>query len=65
MANFYEEYGKRFAACKDEARKEASRQHWLECHKKNLESGRLDLIIFSAQMLSAMGIDTVKGDEVK
>lgn len=59
MENFYENYGKRYAACKDESRKEAARQHWTEIHKKNLASGRLDLIIFSAQMLQAMGIDKV------
>ena len=60
MGDFYENYRKRFEACKDESRKEAARQHWTEIHKKNLASGRLDLIIFSAQMLQAMGIEKVE-----
>jgi hypothetical protein len=57
MSDFYKNYGKRFAACKDESLKEKARQHWMECHKENLAKGRYDLIMFSGQMLSAMGID--------
>ncbi len=57
MGNFYENYGKRYAACKDEAKKAAARDHWKRCHKENLAKGRYDLIMFSGQMLKAMGID--------
>lgn len=57
MDSFYENYGKRYAACKDEERKAAAVRHWKECHKENLAKGRYDQIMFSGQMLSAMGID--------
>ena len=56
MGNFYEDYGKRYRACKDEERKAAARRHWLRIHRENTEKGREDLILFSAQMLEAMGI---------
>lgn len=32
----------------------ASRDHWIKCHIKNIESGREDLIIFSAKILAAI-----------
>ena len=62
MGNFYEDYGKRYRACQDEERKAAAREHWTRIHRENLKTGRLDLIIFSAQMLSAMGIEKIESE---
>ena len=55
MMNYYEQAQMRYASATAEQRK-ASRDHWLKCHKENLESGREDLIIFSAQMLAVYDI---------
>ena len=49
--DFYKSYYFRYlAATKDE--RQAARNHWLKCHAENMEIGRKDLIIFSAQVLA-------------
>ena len=50
-------FKRRYDVCGDENQKAAAREHWVACHKENLAKGRYDLIMFSGQMLSAMGID--------
>lgn len=49
--DFYKNWEAAFRACNQEDR-EKSKAHWLKCHAENLASGRLDMIIFSAQILA-------------
>ena len=53
MENYYKAYMDRYKASDDKTKQEA-RQHWTKCHAANIETGRHDLIIFSAQILAAI-----------
>ena len=55
MTNYYHEYYERFLAADARTRAE-SKAHWIACHKKNIASGRDDLIIFSAKILAAIAL---------
>lgn len=48
---FYDRYFAQYLTADADARK-ASKEHWLKCHRKNLASGRGEMIIFSAQILA-------------
>ena len=52
---YYESIGERYRAASPEVRAE-SKAHWIKCHRQNLESGRQDMIIFTAQILAQIAI---------
>lgn len=52
---YYESIGERYRESSPELRA-ASKAHWLKCHRQNLESGRQDMIIFTAQILAQIAI---------
>lgn len=53
--SYYETVGERYRAASPELRA-ASKAHWIKCHRQNLESGRQDMIIFTAQILAQFAI---------
>lgn len=53
--SYYESVGERYRAASPELRA-ASKAHWIKCHRQNLESGRQDMIIFTAQILAQIAI---------
>lgn len=62
MQNFYKKYADRYRAADEQTRK-ASREHWTRTHAANMETGRNDIIIFSAQILAAIAtIDAETGN---
>ena len=63
MTNFYTERKEAYKKGTPDLRKQ-SRDHWTKIHKENMESGRNDLIIFSAQILAAYDLADaeLKGD---
>jgi hypothetical protein len=40
----------------DDNTRKASREHWIKCHKKNVDSGREDMIIFSGSILAMIAL---------
>lgn len=50
--SYYKQIAIRYMLADADMRKQ-SRDHWMECHKRNVLSKREDLIIFSAQILAA------------
>lgn len=53
--DYYENWKSLYKAASLEERNK-SKVHWLKCHAENLESGRHDLIIHSAQILAHIAI---------
>ncbi len=53
--NYYERYYYRYSSA-DDATKAESRKHWEEVHAENLNSGRQDLICFSAMILKMINL---------
>lgn len=53
--DFYKNQMENYRKASQEA-KEASKRHWIRCHRENLNSGRNDLIIFSARIIANMAI---------
>lgn len=52
---YYQSIGEHYRAASPELRA-ASKAHWIKCHRQNLESGRQDMIIFTAQILAQIAI---------
>lgn len=59
---YYETTRERYKNASPEMRA-ATRDHWTKCHRQNIESGRPDMIIFSAQILA--GYDLIDADEAE
>lgn len=55
MTNYYKTYYDRYLAADARTRAE-SKAHWIACHKKNIASGRDDLIVFSGQILAEIAL---------
>ena len=53
--SYYQSIGEHYRAASPELRA-ASKAHWIKCHRQNLESGRRDMIIFTAQILAQIAI---------
>lgn len=53
MKDYYEYWLPKYMMA-DKATREASKKHWIKCHKENLKAKREDLIIFSAKMLATI-----------
>ena len=53
--SYYETVGERYRSASPELRA-ASKAYWIKCHRQNLESGRQDMIIFTAQILAQFAI---------
>lgn len=53
--SYYQSIGEHYRAASPELRA-ASKAHWIKCHRQNLESGRQDMIIFTAQILAQIAI---------
>ncbi len=63
MNDFYTDRMEAYKRASNELRRQ-SREHWTKIHKENMESGRSDLIMFSAQILAAYDLADaeLKGD---
>ena len=51
--DYYKVYIERYKTTPKELQKQ-SREYWTKVHAENMQSGRHDLIIFSAQILAAI-----------
>ena len=56
MGSFYEDYGKRYKACKDDAIRAKARKHWEDAYKEAVEKGHSETAVFSAQLIAVMDI---------
>jgi hypothetical protein len=55
MKDFYQVYADRYRAADDQTRK-AARAHWTKCHAANMQTGRDDMIIFSARIMATIAV---------